>query len=148
MMVFSDRLKKYREKLKDQDKKWTQKFVADKIGVARVTYTAYENGTKMPPSDTVNRIAELFDVTTDYMMGRTDNPSYNVVDGLKKANKSLKDYDFKFTSEEEKRNTIINRIADEFPNIDLMFDDLSSFSAEELQDVYDYIKFKKSQKEK
>ncbi|WP_068672319.1 helix-turn-helix domain-containing protein [Oceanobacillus sp. Castelsardo] len=74
MTVFAKRLKTYREKLKKEDSKWTQKYVADKIGLARVTYTAYENGTKMPPFDTINRIAELFDIKTDYLMGRTDNP--------------------------------------------------------------------------
>lgn len=74
MSIFSIRLKEYREKLKRSDKKWTQQYVADKVGVARVTYTAYEGGTKLPPIDTTNKIAELFDVTTDYLMGRSDDP--------------------------------------------------------------------------
>lgn len=74
MTVFARRLKSYREKLKKADSKWTQQYVADKIGVARVTYTAYENATKMPPVDTVNSIAELFGITTDYLMNRSDDP--------------------------------------------------------------------------
>lgn len=75
MSAFGKRLKSCREKIKKSDSKWTQKYVADKIGVARVTYTAYENGTKMPPFDTINNIAELFGVTTDYLMGRSENTS-------------------------------------------------------------------------
>lgn len=75
MTKLPERLKWYRENLKDKDSKWTQKYVADKIGVARVTYTAYENGTKMPPLDIVNSIADLFGVTSDYLLGRTDNPN-------------------------------------------------------------------------
>lgn len=74
MATFSERLKQYREKLKEKDKKWTQEYVAKKIGVARVTYTGYENGTKLPPIDTVNKIAELFGVNTDYLMGRSNDP--------------------------------------------------------------------------
>ncbi|GFZ84658.1 hypothetical protein GCM10010978_26240 [Compostibacillus humi] len=96
MTIFSQRLKNYRGKLKSQDSKWTQQYVANKIGVARVTYTAYENGTKMPPVDTVNSIAELFNIKTDYLLGRTDNPepsnedySYNT---LKQINELLKKF--------------------------------------------------------
>lgn len=127
MTVFPKRLKEYRESLKEEDGKWTQKYVANKIGVARVTYTAYENGTKMPPFDTINSIANLFDIKTDYLMGRTDNPK---------------------KSEDNDRDTIINKIATEFPDIDLMFKDMENMTADDFQDIYDYIKFKMSQKEK
>lgn len=116
---FSDRLKNYRESLKEKDKKWTQQYVADKIGVARVTYTAYENGTKMPPFDTINKIAELFNVSTDYLMGREEiNP----------------------------KKVIIDKIASEFPDADLMFNDLANMTAEQLEEVYEFIKFKLNQK--
>lgn len=73
----SVRIKDLRENLKDKDSKWTQKYVADKIGVARVTYTAYENDTKMPPPDIISNIADLFGVTTDYLLGRSDQPHLN-----------------------------------------------------------------------
>lgn len=71
MDKFSSRLKEEREKLKAKDPKWTQEYVADKLGVARTTYTAYENGTKQPPLDTVARIADIFNVSTDYLSGRS-----------------------------------------------------------------------------
>jgi|SRR5690625_152716 len=119
MNEFSNRLKSYREALKEKNKKWTQQYVADKIGVARVTYTAYENGTKMPPFDTINKIAELFNVSTDFLMGREDI---------------------------DPKKAIIDKIASEFPDADLMFKDLANMSAEQLEEVYDFIKFKMSQK--
>ena len=75
---FARRLKECREKKKFEDANWTQRYVAEKIGMARTTYTAYENGTKMPPPDTINNIAILLDVSNDYLMGRTNIPeSYN-----------------------------------------------------------------------
>ena len=74
MEKFHLRLKECREKKKDFDSKWTQGYIAEKIGMARVTYTGYENGTKQPPLDTVNKLADLFDVTTDYLLGRSDDP--------------------------------------------------------------------------
>lgn len=131
MDVFSRRLKEYRERLKNRDKKWTQKYVADKVNVARVTYTAYENGTKSPPLETVNKIAELFGVSTDYLMGRTDNPT---------SIGRNKDDD------EVRKQAIINKIVTEFPDADLMFNDLARMSADDIQEVYEFIKFKMSQK--
>lgn len=72
MNDFARRLKDCREKKKYSNSSWTQKYVAEKIGMARTTYTAYENGTKMPPPDTINNIAILLDVSNDYLMGRTN----------------------------------------------------------------------------
>lgn len=72
MSVFSERLKHLRDERKKENSMWTQEYVADKIRVSRVTYTAYELGTKQPPMETVKRIAELFNTTTDYLHGRTD----------------------------------------------------------------------------
>ncbi len=81
METFSERLKACRKKKKDTTPFWTQSYAANQIGVARTTYTAYENGTKTPPLETVNIIADLFEVTTDYLLGRTDSseptPQYN-----------------------------------------------------------------------
>lgn len=71
---FARRLKECREQRKRENGSWTQKYVAEKIGMARTTYTAYENGTKMPPPDTINNIAILLDVSNDYLMGRTNIP--------------------------------------------------------------------------
>jgi len=71
---FHVKLKDCREKLKDRNKKWTQQYVADLIGVARVTYTAYENGTKEPSLDTVKQLAEIFVVTTDSLLGKSSQP--------------------------------------------------------------------------
>lgn len=77
MPKIAKRIKYIRESLKDKDNKWTQGYVAERIGVARVTYTAYENDTKTPPPDIIINIADLFDVTADYLLGRSDNPNKN-----------------------------------------------------------------------
>lgn len=74
MEILGKRLKQLREQKKKENSKFTQGYVADLIGVARTTYTAYENGTKTPPPETINKIADLFDVTTNYLQGRTNNP--------------------------------------------------------------------------
>lgn len=118
--ILSKRLKMLRN-----EKGYMQKFVADKIGVRSNTLSGYENGTRSPDPDTINKLAELYNVTTDYLLGRTENPE---------------------VSEEIEKDEIINKIATEFPDADLMFHDLSNMTAEDLEDVYDYIKFKRSKK--
>lgn len=72
MNDFARRLKECREKKKLKNSRWTQRYVAEKIGMARTTYTAYENGTKTPQPDTINNLAILLDVSNDYLMGRTN----------------------------------------------------------------------------
>lgn len=71
MLIVGKRIRGERESFKAKDSKWTQEYVADLIGIARSTYTAYENGTKLPPIDTLNKIADIFDCDTDYLSGRS-----------------------------------------------------------------------------
>lgn len=55
MEVLDKRIKLLRELKKKEDSKYTQEYVANLLGVARVTYTAYENGTKIPPADAIKK---------------------------------------------------------------------------------------------
>ena len=68
--TFGERLKCLREQKKKENSQWTQTYVANQLGVARTTYTAYENNTKQPPMETILKIAALFAVTTDFLLGR------------------------------------------------------------------------------
>lgn len=54
-----------------------QKNIAKEIGIALRTYQYYESGERKPDSDTILKIAEYFDVSVDYLLGRTDNPEIN-----------------------------------------------------------------------
>ncbi|MCM3488828.1 helix-turn-helix transcriptional regulator [Alkalihalophilus marmarensis] len=93
MHNFGDRLKAEREKKKQDNTYWTQQYVADKLGVARSTYTAYERGTKQPSLETLKKIADLLDTTTDFLLGRdntspnTSNISYAAKDGASSRTK-------------------------------------------------------------
>lgn len=74
MKVFSKRLKQLREEKKRRDPKWTQEYISGILGVARPTYTAYENDTKQPPMETINKIIELLETSADYLYGQVDDP--------------------------------------------------------------------------
>lgn len=59
------------ENLKEARKKsgMTQKEVADIIGVGQSTYKNYECALREPNGDTIVKLANLFNVTTDYLLG-------------------------------------------------------------------------------
>lgn len=53
-----------------------QKDVATFLGVDRTTYVKYENGVSEPDNDTLVKLAELFNVSVDYLLGRETNDIY------------------------------------------------------------------------
>ena len=66
--MLAKRLKELRE-----EKNYTQQEMAEKIGLKRTAYGAYERGVNTPDAQTLLKLAEIFDVTTDYLLGRVDN---------------------------------------------------------------------------
>lgn len=50
----------------------TQKEVAEGIGIGQGTYKNYETGAREPNGETLVAIANLFGVSTDYLLGRPD----------------------------------------------------------------------------
>ncbi len=57
-----------------EDKDLTQKQVADMLFINRRTYAAYENGINSMTPETLIKIADLYEVSIDYLLERTDNP--------------------------------------------------------------------------
>ena len=51
---------------------YTQKYVADKIGVKYQSYQAYELGLSLPSLNNLVKLADLFDVSLDYLVGRKE----------------------------------------------------------------------------
>lgn len=52
----------------------TQEELGDIIGVARTTYAMYEQGKREMDYETLIKIANRFNVSLDYLFGRTDTP--------------------------------------------------------------------------
>ena len=59
-----------------------QKDIAQNINISLRAYQYYERGERNPDSETLIRLAEFFDISTDYLLGRSDRPYKN----LKKEN--------------------------------------------------------------
>ena len=52
-----------------------QKDVANYLNISDVAYGYYEKGERQPNPDMLLKLAEYFNVTTDYLLGRTDIPN-------------------------------------------------------------------------
>ena len=58
-----------------------QNVVADQIGVSEVTISRYISGKRTPRLDIIIKIANLFKVSTDYLLGITSNSSQSLNSG-------------------------------------------------------------------
>lgn len=99
---------------------WSQKYVADRIGITNTVLSNYERDYRDPDTETLKKIANLYEVPTDYLLGNDNEVS--ILDYYK------------------------SKIVTEFPDIDLMFKDMESLTAEDMKEVYEFVKFKMSQK--
>ncbi|MFT8363745.1 MAG: helix-turn-helix transcriptional regulator [Sporolactobacillus sp.] len=60
-----------------EKKGWTKTYTAKKLGIKTMsTYANWEYGLRIPDSEMLSKIADLFDVSIDYIAGRTDNMYY------------------------------------------------------------------------
>ncbi|MBQ7226900.1 MAG: helix-turn-helix transcriptional regulator [Clostridia bacterium] len=69
MILLGDKLKELRK-----GSALTQKQVAEKLGIAHNTLSQFENDLARPSYEVLVRLALLYDVTTDYLLG---NKSYD-----------------------------------------------------------------------
>ena len=66
-MNFSEILKMLRE-----NRSYTQQRLADALHVTKNSISHYERGISMPDLGTLCAIADIFDVSLDYLLGRSD----------------------------------------------------------------------------
>ena len=50
----------------------TQKEIADYLNIKQNTYSQYENGKRQVPTEIYMRLADYYDVSLDYLLGRKD----------------------------------------------------------------------------
>lgn len=66
LKLLGERIKQLRE-----EKGYQQKDIANRLGISKQAFSNYENGTREPNLLTVIRIADLFDVSVEYLLGLT-----------------------------------------------------------------------------
>lgn len=53
------------------DRGYTQKQIAEVLGISQNTYSQYEIGVLNYPVDAIVKLADFYNVSTDYLLGRT-----------------------------------------------------------------------------
>ena len=67
---FQERLRSAREDLR----KWSRNELAEKAKLPPSSIAHFETGSRKPSFDTLRRLANALDVTTDFLLGRVDDP--------------------------------------------------------------------------
>lgn len=67
----------YYPRIKDmrEDSDYSQQYVSEYLQMKQPQYSRYERGLRDIPSDVLIRLAKLYNTTTDYILGLTDNPN-------------------------------------------------------------------------
>lgn len=75
MSNFAERLKFLRE-----NSGLTQQGVADILNVSRATIAGYETKGKQPDYEKLTKLAEYFNVSVDYLLGRSNTRNVDVIE--------------------------------------------------------------------
>lgn len=78
-------------RLKELRGKKSQEEVSKKIGISRARYSHYENNRSQPDNELLNKLADYYHVTVDYLLGRTDEKDGTIEQ--KEINKQDETYD-------------------------------------------------------
>ena len=66
--MFAERLKSLRK-----EQNLTQQKIAEKLNISRGSYAQWEAQRTQPSSKSLETLADFFNVSTDYLLGNTDN---------------------------------------------------------------------------
>ncbi|MTT30653.1 helix-turn-helix domain-containing protein [Terrilactibacillus sp. BCM23-1] len=103
---------------------YSQKELAEKLNISNVQLSRYESNNRKPDPDTLMLIADYFQVSTDYLLGRTDQV-----------------HEFNSTYSSEQDIKLINRIR-QFPNLEQFIKDLLDHpdKMKKLQEIWKIIR--------
>lgn len=92
-ILFGKRLAELRK-----EKKITQRELSDKLNISKSSLAMYETDKRQPPNDVLVKLADYFDVSVDYLLGRTlarkqpDTLAFHSVPGYEKLSDEDKQY--------------------------------------------------------
>ncbi|WMT19183.1 helix-turn-helix domain-containing protein [Parageobacillus toebii] len=133
-MTFGKRLRFLRKK-----KNMTQKDLADVFNLSESTIGMYERDEREPSFEFVRQLADFFNVTTDYLLGRTELPH---------------GYTTETKTEEENTLAKINQLIKEYGIEQMGFFDIEkwkSLSEEEIEEIikhFEWVVHKAKEKNK
>jgi len=116
MTTFGERIKTLR-----LSRGYTQQDLADILGTAKSTISMYENDNRNPDFETLEAIADLFNVNMDYLLGRSMEQG-NILSATLTLDEQLQGIEF------------------------ALWGEVKELTDDEKQDILDFVKFKKSQR--
>jgi transcriptional regulator with XRE-family HTH domain len=97
-MSFPSRLKKIRTQ-----RKLTQEQLGSKVNVTKVSISGYESGNRTPDMETLQKIADVLDVSIDYLLARTNDSTIVLQEELtSEENIFFKEYE-KLSNEDKQK---------------------------------------------
>lgn len=72
VVIMKNNLRKLRK-----DRKLTQIALQMQTGIEQALISKFENGERIPPTETLLILADFYNVSIDYILCRTDNPQVN-----------------------------------------------------------------------
>lgn len=96
-MSFGNNLKKIR-----QEKNMTQEELAKRINTSRSNIANYENDKNMPSIDILNKLSEILNCTTDYLLGKSNKKNYDIEKELLNIGLNKNDYNPPTKEQQEK----------------------------------------------
>ena len=80
----------------------TQKDCADRLGVTLRAWQTYEQGVSEPKNELLCKIADMFDVSIDYLLGRTDVKAVNTLTENEPTEEEIKELEAQISEAYEK----------------------------------------------
>ena len=108
--MFIERLKKLRKK-----EKLTQKDIATFLNISQPAYQQFESGKKKMNLETMEKLADYFNVSIDYLLGKTDIPDRDLEIDIDNAIDNSVAYDGTPITDND-REIIKNFLKDYFSN--------------------------------
>ncbi|MDK2920154.1 MAG: hypothetical protein PWQ37_2887 [Candidatus Petromonas sp.] len=122
-MNFGKRLSQLRK-----ENQMTQSELAKKLEISRGTIGMYEIGKRDPDTKTLEKISDIFNVSTDYLLGRTDV-------------RNLQEDEIELTNEEQQ---LLEKIKSD-PELSILFHDLKSAPKKKIKQLLKTWEFVKEQ---
>lgn len=66
-----------------EERGWTQEQTSSMLGISRAALSHYEKNRREPDTETLLKFADLFQVSVDYLVGRTQLPSQVLDDNIR-----------------------------------------------------------------
>ena len=78
ILFHGDYMTKY-QRIRDlrEDRDYSQEYVGKVLNLSQRAYAYYESGERLIPPEILSALADLYDVSVDYLLGRTDSKQTN-----------------------------------------------------------------------